>query len=42
MPFAEVGTMLGKSADATKMLASRARRKVRAAQSSARAGTATG
>ncbi|MEV0505568.1 sigma-70 family RNA polymerase sigma factor, partial [Streptomyces spectabilis] len=32
VPFAEIGTILGKSADATKMLASRARRKVRSAQ----------
>jgi RNA polymerase sigma-70 factor (ECF subfamily) len=32
VPFAEIATILGKSADATKMLASRARRKVRAAQ----------
>lgn len=29
VPFAEIGRILGKSADATKMLASRARRKVR-------------
>ncbi|MEW9548012.1 sigma-70 family RNA polymerase sigma factor [Nonomuraea sp. NPDC050783] len=32
VPFAEVGRILGKSADATKMIASRARRKVRAAE----------
>ncbi|MFE7958563.1 sigma-70 family RNA polymerase sigma factor [Streptomyces sp. NPDC057413] len=32
VPFAEIATILGKSADATKMLASRARRKVQAAQ----------
>ncbi|MFF9111999.1 sigma-70 family RNA polymerase sigma factor [Streptomyces sp. NPDC014805] len=32
VPFTEIATILGKSADATKMLASRARRKVRAAQ----------
>ncbi|MEU2022385.1 sigma-70 family RNA polymerase sigma factor [Streptomyces sp. NPDC016469] len=32
VPFAEVGPILGKSADATKMLASRARRKVQGAQ----------
>jgi len=32
VPFAEIGTILGKSADATKMLTSRARRKVQAAQ----------
>lgn len=31
VPHAEIGTILGKSADATKMLTSRARRKVRAA-----------
>jgi RNA polymerase sigma-70 factor (ECF subfamily) len=30
VPFAEIGLILGKSADATKMIASRARRKVRA------------
>jgi hypothetical protein len=30
VPFAEIGQILGKSADATKMLASRARRKVQA------------
>ncbi|GAA2279340.1 hypothetical protein GCM10010149_23890 [Nonomuraea roseoviolacea subsp. roseoviolacea] len=30
VPFAEIGQILGKSADATKMIASRARRKVRA------------
>lgn len=35
VPFAEVGPILGKSADATKMLASRARRKVQGAQQSA-------
>jgi RNA polymerase sigma-70 factor (ECF subfamily) len=38
VPFAEIGTLLGKSADATKMLTSRARRKVRAAQQPASAG----
>ncbi|MEU0831934.1 sigma-70 family RNA polymerase sigma factor [Streptomyces sp. NPDC005969] len=38
VPFAEIGTILGKSADATKMLASRARRKVQAAQQPASAG----
>ncbi|MGW2471823.1 sigma-70 family RNA polymerase sigma factor [Streptomyces sp. NPDC001665] len=32
VPFAEVGPILGRSADATKMLASRARRKVQAAR----------
>jgi len=32
VPFAEIGQILGKSADATKMLASRARRKVRATE----------
>ncbi len=32
VPFAQIGTILGRSADATKMLASRARRKVRSAQ----------
>ncbi|MEU4571186.1 sigma-70 family RNA polymerase sigma factor [Nonomuraea sp. NPDC023979] len=32
VPFAEIGQILGKSADATKMIASRARRKVRAAE----------
>ncbi|GAA0935741.1 sigma factor-like helix-turn-helix DNA-binding protein [Nonomuraea longicatena] len=32
VPFAEIGRILGKSADATKMIASRARRKVRAAE----------
>ncbi|UNZ21095.1 sigma-70 family RNA polymerase sigma factor [Streptomyces sp. 891-h] len=31
VPFAEIGTILGRSVDATKMLTSRARRKVRAA-----------
>ncbi|WP_330313245.1 MULTISPECIES: sigma-70 family RNA polymerase sigma factor [unclassified Streptomyces] len=36
VPFAEVGPILGKSADATKMLASRARRKVQGAQQPAR------
>ncbi|MFK4599509.1 sigma-70 family RNA polymerase sigma factor [Streptomyces pristinaespiralis] len=38
VPFAEIGDILGRSADATKMLASRARRKVRAAQQPANAG----
>ncbi|MET9994158.1 sigma-70 family RNA polymerase sigma factor [Streptomyces mutabilis] len=38
VPFAEIGIILGKSADATKMLASRARRKVQAAQQPASAG----
>ncbi|MBY8864421.1 sigma-70 family RNA polymerase sigma factor [Streptomyces sennicomposti] len=38
VPFAEIGAVLGKSADATKMLASRARRKARAAQQPAGAG----
>ncbi|RSS20986.1 sigma-70 family RNA polymerase sigma factor [Streptomyces sp. WAC05458] len=38
VPFSEIGTILGKSADATKMLASRARRKVQAAQQPAGAG----
>ena len=38
VPFAEIGTILGRSADATKMLASRARRKVRAAQQPATGG----
>ncbi|MFI6816190.1 sigma-70 family RNA polymerase sigma factor [Nonomuraea sp. NPDC050328] len=32
VPFAEIGQILGKSADATKMIASRARRKVREAE----------
>jgi RNA polymerase sigma factor (sigma-70 family) len=32
VPFAEIGQILGKSADAAKMIASRARRKVRAAE----------
>jgi RNA polymerase sigma-70 factor (ECF subfamily) len=32
VPFGEIGTILGKSTDATKMLASRARRKIQAAQ----------
>ncbi|GAA0595162.1 sigma-70 family RNA polymerase sigma factor [Streptomyces crystallinus] len=32
VPFAEIGQILGKSTDATKMLASRARRKVRATE----------
>lgn len=36
--FAEIGSILGKSADATKMLASRARRKVQAARQPVRAG----
>ncbi|GAA2597230.1 MULTISPECIES: sigma-70 family RNA polymerase sigma factor [Streptomyces] len=38
VPFAEIGGILGKSADATKMAASRARRKVQAAERPARAG----
>jgi RNA polymerase sigma-70 factor (ECF subfamily) len=38
VPFAEIGTILGKSADATKMIASRARRKIRAAQQPSNAG----
>jgi RNA polymerase sigma-70 factor (ECF subfamily) len=38
VPFGEIGSILGKSADATKMLASRARRKVQAAQQPASAG----
>ncbi|ALC19504.1 sigma-70 family RNA polymerase sigma factor [Streptomyces pristinaespiralis] len=38
VPFAEIGDILGRSADATKMLASRARRKVRAAQQPGNAG----
>ncbi|MFF9135404.1 sigma-70 family RNA polymerase sigma factor [Streptomyces sp. NPDC014806] len=38
VPFTEIATILGKSADATKMLASRARRKVRAAQRPENAG----
>jgi RNA polymerase sigma-70 factor (ECF subfamily) len=38
VPFNEIGGILGKSADATKMLASRARRKVRAAQQPSDAG----
>ncbi|MET7520631.1 sigma-70 family RNA polymerase sigma factor [Streptomyces sp. NPDC005480] len=38
VPFAEIGTILGKSADATKMLASRARRKIQTAQQPASAG----
>jgi RNA polymerase sigma-70 factor (ECF subfamily) len=38
VPHAEIGTILGKSADATKMLTSRARRKVQAAQQPAGAG----
>jgi RNA polymerase sigma-70 factor (ECF subfamily) len=37
VPFAEIGGILGKSADATKMLASRARRKIRAARQPVRA-----
>ena len=37
VPFQEIGTILGKSADATKMLASRARRKVQGAQQPASA-----
>jgi RNA polymerase sigma-70 factor (ECF subfamily) len=38
VPFAEIGIILGKSADATKMLASRARGKVQDAQRPASAG----
>ncbi|GAA2621509.1 sigma factor-like helix-turn-helix DNA-binding protein [Streptomyces axinellae] len=38
VPFAEIGTILGTSADATKTLTSRARRKVQAAQQPASAG----
>lgn len=38
VPFAEIGTILGKSADATKMLTSRARRKVQTPQPPADAG----
>lgn len=38
VPHAEIGTILGKSADATKMLTSRARRKVQTAQQPAGAG----
>ncbi|MFD7243901.1 sigma-70 family RNA polymerase sigma factor [Streptomyces massasporeus] len=38
VPFGEIGTILGKSADATKMLASRARRKIRDARQPANAG----
>lgn len=38
VPHGEVGTILGKSADATKMLTSRARRKVQAAQRPASTG----
>ncbi|MFE7216202.1 sigma-70 family RNA polymerase sigma factor [Streptomyces sp. NPDC001698] len=38
VPHGEIGTILGKSADATKMLTSRARRKVQAAQQPAGAG----
>ncbi|MET7642557.1 sigma-70 family RNA polymerase sigma factor [Streptomyces sp. NPDC005426] len=37
VPFEEIGTILGKSADATKMLTSRARKKVRTAQQPASA-----
>ncbi|GLW68263.1 DNA-directed RNA polymerase sigma-70 factor [Kitasatospora phosalacinea] len=37
VPFDEIGRILGKSTDATKMLASRARRKVRATERPARA-----
>ncbi|MFD7467470.1 sigma-70 family RNA polymerase sigma factor [Streptomyces tendae] len=37
VPFAEIGPILGKSANASKMLASRARRKVQAAQQPANA-----
>ncbi|WP_067177581.1 sigma-70 family RNA polymerase sigma factor [Microtetraspora niveoalba] len=38
VPFAEIGQILGRSTDATKMLASRARRKVRATERAAAAG----
>ncbi|KUN76234.1 sigma-70 family RNA polymerase sigma factor [Streptomyces griseoruber] len=38
VPFAEIGTILGRSADAAKMLASRAHRKVRATERTASAG----
>ncbi|GAA2651390.1 sigma-70 family RNA polymerase sigma factor [Nonomuraea recticatena] len=38
VPFAEIGQILGKSADATKMIASRARRKVRATERPAMVG----
>ena len=38
VPFEEIGTILGKSTDATKMLASRARRKVRATERTTAAG----
>ncbi|MFH8610370.1 sigma-70 family RNA polymerase sigma factor [Streptomyces sp. NPDC018029] len=38
VPHGEIGTILGKSADATKMLTSRARRKVRAARQQESAG----
>ncbi|MEU6510443.1 sigma-70 family RNA polymerase sigma factor [Streptomyces sp. NPDC046942] len=38
VPHGEIGTILGKSADATKMLTSRARRKVQAAQQPASGG----
>ncbi|NUW40850.1 sigma-70 family RNA polymerase sigma factor [Nonomuraea rhodomycinica] len=38
VPFAEIGQILGKSADATKMIASRARRKVRATERPATVG----
>ncbi|MET9353760.1 sigma-70 family RNA polymerase sigma factor [Streptomyces sp. NPDC006617] len=38
VPFGEIGAILGKSADASKMLASRARRKIQAAQQPASAG----
>ncbi|MFD8599313.1 sigma-70 family RNA polymerase sigma factor [Kitasatospora sp. NPDC059646] len=38
VPFDEIGRILGKSTDATKMLASRARRKVRATERPTRAG----
>ncbi|MFG2329208.1 sigma-70 family RNA polymerase sigma factor [Streptomyces sp. NPDC048604] len=38
VPHAEIGTILGKSADATKMLTSRARRKVQGARQPASAG----
>jgi RNA polymerase sigma-70 factor (ECF subfamily) len=38
VPFAEIGQILGRSADATKMIASRARRKVRATERPATVG----
>jgi len=42
MPFAEIGPVVGKTADAAKMSASRARRKVRAASTSARPSSSLG